>query len=459
MSNNFDASTQLNKLTIISFLGTLFLLGILVAVYSYFSKEKATSPQHNPPISIPPSTMAVGGDHICWIDAQQKTWCWGNNDSGQLGQRHLDTYTQAYQVDQNLSHPFKQLSAYRNRTCAINTLDELYCWGGWFELDYNNEPITAEMIQEMKRYKIAYQPLKIELPQAVQQVGLGILHTCALLKNNQIWCWGHNKLGQQALTKDIDLAEEPHHIQGLPQDQTWQRIVAGPASNCAISTTGHAWCWGLNLSAHAIDSHHVGSLSRDPTRNHIGLENLESENVILRKPQPLTAYKKPISDIVFNLDTACVLTPQSKIKCWGGNTFNAITGYQKQDFLDTATNLKDSRLQTISTFSANSFNMSVMYPQHFFCGLTTKNQAYCWGVLAHMDYSGIGRGYFMDLPDIGQEWTGIGSGERFSCVQAKNHDVYCWGDGLEGGVFTETQVLPKDFKSDQVYQLTTKGLI
>lgn len=452
MSHDFDATPQLNKLAITFFFGALLLLAGLVSVYIYFSEDKETA--ISPHLISPTATLATGGDHVCWIDAQQKTWCWGNNDSGQLGQRHLDTYSQAYQVDQQLSHPFKQLAAYRNRTCGINTLDELYCWGGWYNLDYENQPITEEMIAEMKRYKIAYQPLKIALPQAVKQVGLGILHSCALLKNNQIWCWGDNTLGQQALTKDVELAEEPHQVQNLPQDQQWQRIVAGPASNCAISTTGHAWCWGLDLSVAAIDAMSVGSLSTDPTK-----ENMGSNKVIQRQPQALTTYSQPIADLVFNLDTACVLTQQAKIKCWGGNTFNAITGYQNQDFLDTATKLKDKKLKTISTFSASSFNMSVMPPNYFFCGLTTKNQAYCWGVLMHMNYTNISRGYFMDLPDIGQDWTSIGSGERFSCVQAKNREVYCWGDGLEGGAFTETQVLPKDFKEDQVYQLTTKGLV
>lgn len=460
-SNNTDQ--DFNKLKLKVFIGILITIVVLIAIDRYSSTLKDAMPISKKSDEVNhqnnASTLALGGEHICWIDQQDKTWCWGNNDSGQLGRRHVDPYSQAQHIDKDLKHPFKQISAYRNRTCAINTQDEVYCWGGWMDLDYEDQPITSEIIASMKPYKLSYEPLKIALPQAPQSVELGILHACALLKNNEVWCWGDNSLGQLALDDSTELAEEPLQIQNLPQDQKWQRLVAGPASNCVISTAGNAWCWGLNLSAYAMDSLSVSSLSRDPTKDDVFPDDKELPEVIQRRPLPLNNVNEPIQDIAFNLDTACVLTDKKDIKCWGGNTFNAITGFQGEDFISTATAIKDRQLKRAHALSASSFNMSPMPIESFFCALANKNKAYCWGVLLQMEINQIGKGHLVKLPKIDQPWMSIKSGQDFSCVQAQNHDVYCWGRGLNGGVYSKTQVLPKDFNSQQVYQLLPQGII
>jgi alpha-tubulin suppressor-like RCC1 family protein len=34
------------------------------------------------------------------------------------------------------------------------------------------------------------------LPSAVASIALGALHSCALLENTTVWCWGHNAYGE-----------------------------------------------------------------------------------------------------------------------------------------------------------------------------------------------------------------------------------------------------------------------
>lgn len=73
-------------------------------------------------------------------------------------------------------------------------------------------------------------------------IAAGELHTCALLANNQVRCWGYNYYGQlgNGLVSDSPLLVTVNDV------TTATAIVAGTYHTCALLSGGTIKCWGRN---------------------------------------------------------------------------------------------------------------------------------------------------------------------------------------------------------------------
>ncbi len=157
-------------------------------------------------------TSGVSSDHSCFIvDEEAYLQCYGlDNTSGQLG-----------------------------NGCRSNRRDE------YIFLNYVvNEDVTEcyddEIVPEDKRLK------------GVKQVVLGVDHSCALLEDNKIFCWGQNDQGQ--LGREGGPSSVPVAVV-LPQKKTEiegeveiKHITAGDFHNCLLADIGdeRIFCWGKN---------------------------------------------------------------------------------------------------------------------------------------------------------------------------------------------------------------------
>jgi hypothetical protein len=73
-------------------------------------------------------------------------------------------------------------------------------------------------------------------------VAAGAEHTCALLNDSSVKCWGGNANGQLG-DGTQNQANMPVTVTGLPPAQA---ITAGGAHTCALLNDGSVRCWGLN---------------------------------------------------------------------------------------------------------------------------------------------------------------------------------------------------------------------
>ena len=79
-------------------------------------------------------------------------------------------------------------------------------------------------------------------PGKVLTLALGYEHSCALMKNNVVWCWGSNALGQIGIGQDGGLVPTPMPVAGLG-------VVVGLSAfseghTCALTDDGKVACWG-----------------------------------------------------------------------------------------------------------------------------------------------------------------------------------------------------------------------
>jgi alpha-tubulin suppressor-like RCC1 family protein len=80
----------------------------------------------------------------------------------------------------------------------------------------------------------------------------GEWHTCALLSDGEVKCWGWNAEGQLGLgdTQTRGADETVDQIPAVELGAAWSpaALFAGDNTNCATSTAGRLKCWGENTN-------------------------------------------------------------------------------------------------------------------------------------------------------------------------------------------------------------------
>jgi alpha-tubulin suppressor-like RCC1 family protein len=127
-----------------------------------------------------PTDISMGHDHACLV-AAGRVWCFGLNDSGQLGD---GTYTDrgAPVLVQGLTN-VTAVAAGSYHTCALRTDQTLWCWGS----NYLGELGAGTADSQV--------PVQVDLP-AVARVTAGLGFTCAVTQAGDAYCWGNDKHGE-----------------------------------------------------------------------------------------------------------------------------------------------------------------------------------------------------------------------------------------------------------------------
>jgi len=81
------------------------------------------------------------------------------------------------------------------------------------------------------------------------QIVAGWRHSCALLGNGEVRCWGRNMFGQLGLGHIHDIGDDPGETPKRVQiDGSAVMIAAGGEFACALMDNDALRCWGENES-------------------------------------------------------------------------------------------------------------------------------------------------------------------------------------------------------------------
>ncbi len=139
--------------------------------------------------------ISAGWGHTCAITATTRTVkCWGANDHGQLGDG--TTQDSAVPVDVALPAAAIGVAAGYVHTCAALTGGDVWCWG---------DNATGSLGDGTTTQRTA--PVRVALGGIATAVSAGggenlttpptfYGHSCALLANGSISCWGSTESGQ-----------------------------------------------------------------------------------------------------------------------------------------------------------------------------------------------------------------------------------------------------------------------
>ncbi len=172
------------------------------------------------------------------------TWgkCWGINLDGQLGNNSSSQNSKIPVVVSGLTG-VAALSAGYYHTCALLTDKTVKCWGG---NDYGQLGNGDKLDQkEPAAVDLSYLPSG----ETVMAVSAGRYHTCVLTNTGGVWCWGRNAEGQlgTGTTVDSTVPVAAKNQAGTADLTGVTEVSAGGHHTCSRLSTGEVRCWGWNL--------------------------------------------------------------------------------------------------------------------------------------------------------------------------------------------------------------------
>ena len=184
--------------------------------------------------------VSAGGEHTCALSMTGQVWCWGKNDSEQLGGTGGDSGVA--NLVPSLSE-ITQISAGDEHTCGLISGGGVKCWGKGNDgrLGHNAEtggvnPVVVTGIGGAGTLS------------NIIQISAGLRHTCALNSNRQVLCWGYGGDGRLGNNGEVN-SLSPVLVLGADGQATNAlsgivQISTGNDHSCALDFNGQARCWG-----------------------------------------------------------------------------------------------------------------------------------------------------------------------------------------------------------------------
>jgi alpha-tubulin suppressor-like RCC1 family protein len=203
--------------------------------------------------------IAAGYKHTCALLDNGAVKCWGYNYYGQLGQG--DTATRgiaAAEMGDNLApialgtgRTAKAIGVGQGFTCALLDNGSIKCWGenDSGALGQGDTTIRGDGPGELGD---ALDAIDLGTGRSAKAIATGDVHVCALLDNNSVKCWGYGgygALGQGDANSRGDQAGEMGDALpavNLGTGRTAKAIAAGSVSTCAVLDDNSLKCWGYN---------------------------------------------------------------------------------------------------------------------------------------------------------------------------------------------------------------------
>jgi len=186
------------------------------------------------------------GNHSCVIASDDKAYCWGHNGFGQLGNNNTVNSLNPVAVDTAgvlASKTIKQIASGGISSCVIASDDKAYCWGS------NNFGQLGNGNLKNSSTPTPVSTTGVLAGKTIKQITAGTEFTCAIASDDKAYCWGSNSSGQLGNNSTINSGVPVAvNTSGVLAGKTIKQISAGSSHTCAIASDDKAYCWGSNSS-------------------------------------------------------------------------------------------------------------------------------------------------------------------------------------------------------------------
>jgi hypothetical protein len=218
------------------------------------------------------------------------------------------------------------------------------CWGrnNKGQLGYGNTTNVGDIKQP-------WEAGDVSVGGPVKDIALGSEHTCALLVNGKVRCWGNGSYGELGNgSSDAIGDDELPSAAGYAINGNAVQIAAGDAHTCALLDTGNVRCWGFG--AYGQLGFGNGSIVYSPTTD------VNTGGRVLQ--------------VAAGALHTCVLLSTGDVKCWGYNAFGQL-GY------GSTTGLMSPPAAAVNLGGSSAFQIAT--GAYHTCALLATGAAWCWG--------------------------------------------------------------------------------
>jgi alpha-tubulin suppressor-like RCC1 family protein len=353
--------------------------------------------------------ISAGGLHSCAVTDGSSLLCWGDNSQGQLGRDleplpDLDAGFDGGLDDRgrhfiHVLDRVVQVAAGGAHTCALLADGTVRCWGRALEGQVDGRTDRASVDE----------PTTLPIS-GITQIAAGALHTCALQNDGtdpgSVICWGSAQYGQVG----GDGSPSPHPVPGL--DGPIQ-VATGARHSCALlADPNRVACWG-----ELIDGAGASYVSATP----IAIDGLDHP-----------------TRVVAGGGQSCAIDG-TKVMCWGANASGQLGDGTTRASATPLEVLGLDRVTSIGDLAAGGGEVDGDLVGHscvFIFGVD-GSQILCWGRNAEGQLGVPASGdrrliqpvqHSSDDVDVAAGAKQLALGALHSCVSMTDGEVYCWGD-------------------------------
>ncbi len=324
---------------------------------------------------------------------------------------------------------FRSITAGSNQTCALSDNGTVRCWGanGNGQLGLGDTVARGDGPGEMGDSLPA---VNLGTGRTATAITAGGSHTCALLDNGTVKCWGYNYYGQLGLGDTVNRGDGPGEMgDSLPAvnlgtGRTATAITAGSIHTCARLDNGTVKCWGYNVD---------GRLGLGDTVNRGDQPGEMGDSL----PAVNLGTGRTATAITAGVGHTCALLDNATVKCWGNNSYGGLGLGDTAHRGDGPGEMGDS-LPAVSLGTGRTAT-AVTVGQYHSCALLDDATVKCWGYNTYGElgqgdttHRGDGPGEMGDsLPAVnlgtGRTATAVTAGSDHTCARLDNATVKCWG--------------------------------
>lgn len=337
--------------------------------------------------------VSAGGAHTCAVLADGSVWCWGSDDAGRLGDGI---------VEEPLLDPVPSrvvgiddavaISAGSAHSCAVLVDGSVWCWGFGMGGQLGNGRAVFD----------APAPVRVVGIDDAVAVSAGHAHSCAVLGDGSVSCWGWDGLWEMI---DGLLA-----VPWPPPSSTTVRIddavavSAGGHHSCAVLADGSVWCWSGLLGGNAMPPY----------------DSVPSQVVGVGDAVAVSA----------GWQHSCAVLADGSVSCWGWDNVGELGRGAVGDL---------GLLELPGSVARIDDAVGISAGFEHTCAVLVEGSVSCWG----SDRGGaLGDGFVGDpledpLPDAVagvDDVVAVSAGGRHSCAVLVDGSVSCWGSDRAGAL-------------------------
>lgn len=265
-------------------------------------------------------SIGMGEDHTCAVLTDHTVKCWGQNSSGELGLG--DTRVRGIgpgEMTDNLppvalgtGRAARQVVGGMDHTCALLDDGRVKCWGNNGQDGILGLGDTVNRGTAPGQMGDVLPSVDLGVDARAKAITAGGTHTCALLEDGRVKCWGSNLNGELGLGDTAPRGAAPSDMgEALPAvelgtDRTAVSIAAGKSHTCAVLDNGWLRCWGWNAP---------GTLGVEDERDRGGQPGEMGD----RLPDVHLGTGRVARVVAAGGYHNCALLDDDSVKCWGEN--------------------------------------------------------------------------------------------------------------------------------------------
>jgi cysteine-rich repeat protein len=351
--------------------------------------------------------LAVNENHNCALKADGRVVCWGNSSSvisGLTPGRYIEiegltnirtiwsgpttgAFLNAqslggtvFKVDESGTHrvgtldPIVVASATgRNDQCVVLANRRMWCWG------VDRESVRLPVAD----FAFRTLPHRVEGVTNAKQVAVARNHSCALLRDGSVGCWGLDYGRGSGANLDFNAPPSPAY-----EVESGSMITASGSGSCILDSAQRAVCWGLTSTLSGFS------------------------------PVPQTLFANQTwRQMNLAFAHGCGITAEQRVKCWGQNTYGSLG--------DGTTTNSSTPKEVIGLGEVEQIGGG----GETHCAIDRSGDVWCWG----KNYGG-----FIDPagPEILMEAVAVANlppaqqvsiEDTCACILSDQNEIICWG--------------------------------